>query len=104
MISGDVLKRSDSRELEPKAETVAFPIQNLHSISRLVEKDEEHGNENETLISSPTSAARPSMDFRKSTGLGYRFTFSTFASGRIMANRLLRESGAQHRSLTIRWE
>ena len=31
------------------------------------------------------------MDFRKSTGLGYRYTFSTLVSGRVMASGFLKE-------------
>ncbi|MDN4548011.1 hypothetical protein, partial [Pseudomonas sp. C32] len=48
--------------------------------------------------------AKPSMDFRKSTGFGYRYTFSTLASGRIMASWLLKESGAQHPGSAKRFE
>ena len=61
----------------------------------LLRKTKSTGSKTATLMSNSTSAARPSMDFRKSTGLGYRYTFSTFASGRIMANELQKESGAQ---------
>lgn len=45
-------------------------------------------------VESAQVGQRPSMDFRKSTGLGYRYTFSTFASGRIMADGLQKDIGS----------
>ncbi len=48
---------------ELKAKAGAFLIQNLHPIAGFVEKDEQHRIDTATLISSFTSAARPSMDF-----------------------------------------
>jgi hypothetical protein len=57
-----------------------------------------------TLMSSSTSVAKPSMDFRKSTGLGCSYIFSTFVLGRIMARGLLRESGAQYLTSAKRFE
>jgi len=58
------------KALEPKEKAVGFPIQNLYLIAEFVEKDKSTGSYTATFISSSSSAARSSMDFRKSTGLG----------------------------------
>ena len=54
------------KAFESKAKAVAFPIQNLHPIAGVVEKDEKHRIDHRHSI----SAARPSMDFRKPRGGG----------------------------------
>jgi hypothetical protein len=77
--------------LEPKAEAVALPIEDFTRLRGRFRKTKSTGSNTATLISSSTRAARPSMDFRKSTGLGYRYTFSTLASGRIMTDWLQKE-------------
>ena len=56
--------------LEPKTEVVALPIEDFHPVAGAIQKNESTGSKTATLISSSTRAARPSMDFQKSTGLG----------------------------------
>src|SRR5690606_2831921 len=54
------------------------------------------GSNTAAFISSSTRADSPSMDFLKSTGLGYRYTFLTLAPGRIMRKTSRGNTGGQH--------
>jgi hypothetical protein len=56
--------------LELKAKAVALPIKDFHPITGAIQKNEKHGVEHGDLDINFTRAARPSMDFRKSTGFG----------------------------------
>ncbi len=56
--------------LEPKAEAVALPVKDFHPVTRAIQKTKSTGSNTASLMSISTSAARPSIDFRKSTGLG----------------------------------
>lgn len=67
--------------LEPKTEAVAFPVQNLHAVAGFVEEDEQHGVEHCHPDIQLDHRSQPSMDFRKSTGLGYREHFFDFCIG-----------------------
>ncbi|WP_455567090.1 hypothetical protein [Pseudomonas grimontii] len=70
LASGCCFKSFGFEALEPEAEAVAFPIQNLHAVAWLVEEDEKHRVEYRDFDIQFDQRRRPSMDFRKSTGLG----------------------------------
>jgi hypothetical protein len=60
--------------LEPKAEPLRSQYKIFTRLRDLLRKTKSTGSKTATFISNSTSAARPSIDFRKSTGLGYRYT------------------------------
>ena len=90
--------------LEPKAEAVAFPIQNLHAVSGLVEENEKHRVEHGDLDIQFDQRGQTINGFSEVHGLAVEIDFSTLASGRIMSCWLRRKSGAQHRGSDGRFE
>jgi hypothetical protein len=67
--SGDVLKRSDSRRWA-KTKAIALPVQNFDPVAVAIQENKKHRAEHGDFDIQSTRAARPSMDFRKSTGFG----------------------------------
>ena len=82
--------------LEPKAEAVAYPAQNLYSLVRLVEEDGKYGIEGRFFYVQLDKGREVVDGFSEVDRFGVDIHFLNFSSGRVMANGLLRESGAQH--------
>jgi len=102
--SGDVLKRSDSKALEPKTEAVALLVQDLRAVARLFEENKKHWIKDRDLDIQLDQRSQAVNGFSEVDGLGIEKKFFDFASGRIMVNGLLRASGAQHRASDKRFE
>src|SRR5690554_2517435 len=95
-ISGGALKRSASRRLSQRQKPLRSQYRIFTRLRARFRNTNSTGSNTAALMSSSTRADRPSMDFLKSTGLGYRETFFTLAPGRIMRKTSRENAGGQH--------
>src|SRR5690606_41882135 len=95
-ISGGALKRSASNRLSQRQKPLRSQYKILTRLRARLRNTNSTGSNTAAFISSSTRADSPSMDFLKSTGLGYRYTFLTLAPGRIMRKTSRGNTGGQH--------
>jgi hypothetical protein len=75
--------------LEPKSEAVVLPIQNLHPVAGLVKKNKKHRIQYRHLYVKLDQRGEAVDGFSEVPRVwGERYTFSTLASGRIMAGQV----------------
>lgn len=67
--------------LEPKAEAVALPVQDLHAVAWLVEEDEKHGVEHRDLNVQLDQGCQTVDGFSEIDGLGVQIRFFDFCIG-----------------------
>src|SRR5690554_8019137 len=96
LISGGALNRSASRRLSHKQNPLRSQYRILTRLRARLRNTTSTESTTAAFISSSTRADSPSMDFLKSTGLGYRYTFLTLAPGRIMRKTSRGNTGGQH--------
>ncbi len=102
--SGEVLKRSDSRRLSQRQKPLRSQYRIFTRLRGLLRKTKSTGSNTATLISSSTSAARPSMIFesRQAWGRGTLFRLWRRVASWSASSR--KKSGAQHRGSGKRFE
>jgi len=79
--SGEVLKHSDPRRFSQRQKAVAFPIQNLYSVSRFVEEHEKHRIKHRDLDVQFDQRGEASDGFSEVHGHGVEVDFFDFGVG-----------------------
>ncbi|WP_437180832.1 hypothetical protein [Pseudomonas mandelii] len=82
------------KAFEPKAKAVAFPVQNLHAVSGLVEKNEKHRVKHGDLDVQFDQRGQAINGFSEVHGFGVEIDFFDFGIGTHHGRWLLKEIGS----------